>query len=134
MVALASVLASITVLGGFLLLTRLEAHRGVRLFERTRVWLDTEVRRLTFIITHVDFESFTREQVRTLLIHLAHDTVHVSLLSVRAVERLLSRMVKQLRIRHGIETVTATTPRAFVKTMSDFKRELSSSQPPVPEI
>jgi hypothetical protein len=126
--------AAIALFAGFLLLTRYEERRGVRTLALTRTDIDARVERLTFILTHVDFESFTREQLRVLAVHVAHDIAHLSLLSVRAVERLLSRLVKHLRTRHGIETASSAAPRAFVKTMSEFKQTLASTRPPIPEI
>jgi hypothetical protein len=119
---------------GFLLVTRYEKQQGARLFAAQREVFDRRIHRLEFILTHVDFESFAREQAHILVAHMAHDIAHYSLLFVRELERPLSRLVKHLRSRHGIETASNAAPRAFVKTMSDFKRELSSARPPIPEI
>jgi hypothetical protein len=134
MVLIAILLTSVVFFAGFLILTSYEARRGARFLAPQRTVFDTRVTRFNFILEHVDFESFAREQIRVLIAHVAHDVAHLSLISVRSVERLLTRLVRQLRTRHGIATASATAPRAFVKTMSDFKQHLITNRPPVPEI
>jgi len=134
MVALGLIVVSVLLFVGFILLTWYEAGGGVRVFDAQRRSLDTTTERLTFILEHVDFESFTREQFRVLVAHVAHDLAHLSLVFVRALERPLTQLVKNLRTRHGIETASHAAPRAFVKTMSEFKQHLTSTRPPIPEI
>lgn len=131
---LAFMALSIVLFASFLFLTRREAEKGARLFASSREALDVRVERLMFVLTHVDFESFVREQIRVIGAHVVHDVAHLSLIVVRSAEKLLSRVVKHLRARHGIETATSAAPRAFVKTMSEFKQHLSSTRPPIPEL
>ncbi|MDO8624079.1 MAG: hypothetical protein Q7R54_01865 [bacterium] len=125
---------SILLFVGFLLLTRYEVAHGMRLLATRRMAFDARATHLTFALTHIDFESFLREQVHILSARIAHDIAHLSLITVRVVERLLTRLVKHLRARHGIVAASTATPRAFVKTMSDFKQQLASTRPPLPEL
>src|SRR3989338_9918767 len=106
-----AILISLALLAGFLLLTRFETRRGTRFFSVYRAALDARTERAMFIFTHVDFESFVKEQSRLLFARVAHDIAHLSLLVVRAVERLLTRLVKHLRIRHGVTPVKGIAPR-----------------------
>ncbi len=127
-------------IGAFLLLwaaflgvTVYEKRRGARFFERVRAGLDKRVNRLLFIMEHVDFNSFIKEQARLISLKLAHDIAHLSLLVVRSSERLLTRLVKNLRSRHEVPVVEGA-PRAFVKAMTDFKQQLSTTRPSLPDL
>lgn len=131
---LAFVCVALALFFGFLLVTRIEARRGNRFFAHLRNAFDRSMMRVAFISTHVDFKSFVREEGRRLGAHLAHDLAHVSLVVVRSVERLLTRAVRHLRVSHGIEPAANAAPRAFVKTMKDFKEQLVSTHPPYPEV
>jgi len=134
MVPLVLVGLPIALFAGLLLLTRYEAAHSARFFAARRSAFDLRLTHLQFALTHIDFESFVREQAHILGARIAHDIAHLALLIVRAVERILTRLVKQLRARHGIVAVNTATPRAFVKTMSDFKQHLATTRPPVPEV
>jgi hypothetical protein len=118
---------------GFLIITRIEVNRGKRFFAPLREAFDRFAGRMVFIATHVDFKSFVREEGRRLSAHLAHDIAHLSLVIVRSAERLLTRAVRHLRVSHGIAPASNAAPRAFVKTMKDFKEQLVSARPPYPE-
>jgi hypothetical protein len=65
---------------------------------------------------------------------VAHDSVHISLLAVRAVERLLTRAVRHLRAEHSVSAPPRESSREFVQTLSDFKEQLKATPPEVPDI
>lgn len=132
MVFVAVIALSLALFAGFLLLTRYEARRGARFFAASRDALDAKIERAAFIATHVNFESFLRDTLRALAAYAAHDLAHFTLLLVRFAERLLTRAVRHLRVNHQI--VAPAAPRPFVQAMSDFKRELASTRPSIPEV
>jgi hypothetical protein len=125
--------ASLLVLAVYISLLAIEARREARFFESWRAALDRAVRRGAFIIAHVDFASFAREQSRVLARRTAHDFVHVSLGAVRAVERLLTKAVRRLRMHPEFVRPTNESSRTFVRTLSEFKGHLESSRPNLPE-
>jgi len=127
-------LIAVALFSGFLFLTYYEARRGVRVFAAFRNDLDAQVARAIAIVTHVDFEPLVRQQFQLLAAHVANDIAHLFLRTVRAIEHVLTRLVRHLRARHGITEGPNATPRAFVKTMREFKRELSSTRPPISEV
>jgi hypothetical protein len=116
-------------LGGFFALTGYEARRGSRYFALERDRLDRNVERVEFIWQHVDLAAFVRDEIRRLAGRLSHDIAHLSLQTVRAVERLLTRLVRYLRSKHAIEVGPRENVREFVKTLSDFKDQLKTPQP-----
>lgn len=120
---------------GFLVLTAYEKKRGgARFLESYRGRLDREVGRLVFIAEHVDFAAFFRDMVRMGSERVAHDLATWTLVAVRSVERLLTRVVKHLRGRRSLmQAVTPTTApsSSFVGTLSDFKTTLRNSRPAV---
>ncbi len=128
-------LFTIALLGGFLAVTALETRRGVRVFPQQRARLDREAERAAFIIAHVDFASYLREESRRLIERMSHDLVHLSLQTVRAAERILTRLVRRLRTREG-STLDAPreSAREFVKTLADFKGHLEATRPEIPDI
>jgi hypothetical protein len=134
MIPLVLVLAPLALFAGFLALTKREAHTGARLFSLVRSKLDVFVERFHFVLVHVDLEAFLKHESRAFLTRLVHDTVHISLLIVRAVERVLTRAIRQLRTRHNIPALRSESGRPFVKTISQFKRHLEATRPPIPEI
>lgn len=134
MAPLIILLASVVLLIGFLVLTRYEARRGMRYFAGEREFLDTQVMRIQFIIEHVDLAAFLRDEIRHLANRLGHSIVHISLLGVRAVERLLTRLVKLLRTRYADNVAPRESAREFVKTLSEFKDGLKETHPDVSDI
>lgn len=107
-----------------------EARAGVRFFRPYREQLDTRVDRVAFILTHIDFAAFVREEGKHLMARVGHDTAHLVLQLVRAVERLLTRVVRTLRTRREMrEEAPRETSREFVKTLSDFKGDLAANRP-----
>lgn len=133
MLPLLILVATILLTASFIGLTAYEGRHAVRLFDERRAALDHVVRRVQFIIEHVDFAAFLEEAVRHLAHRIAHDSVHLSLQLVRAVERLLTRVVRSFRSREG-GGVPRESTRAFVKTLSDFKEQLKAVTPEVSEI
>ncbi len=132
MVSLVLIGLSILLFAGFLSLTRYEARQEIRVFRRHREALDLSVKRMSFIFEHVDFEAFLREVLRTLALRLTHDIAHLSLLTVRFAERMLTRAVKHLRTNNDLATAPALAPRPFVKAMSDFKQQLAATRVEAP--
>ncbi len=128
------IFVSLALLGGFLVLTDYETRRGIRFFAQERARLDRNVERIEFVLAHVDLGVFLRDEVRRLAGRLGHDIAHISLQSVRATERLLTRLVMHLRSRHDINTTPRESTRAFVKTLSDFKSRLKATHPEISDI
>lgn len=131
------ILIALALLAGFLVLTEYEMRRGTRVFARERDLLDAKVARVEFILEHVDLWAFAREEFLRLAHRFGHDIARLSLEAVRAIERLLTRLVRRLRPHwHLDEAPRETTARPFVKTLSDFKDRLkqaaenSSGEPP----
>lgn len=119
------ILGTIFLLVGFLVLTGYEQRRGFRYFETQRKKLDMFARRVSFIFEHVDFASFLRHLVLSTAEIIAHELVRLVLLAVRAFERLLTRAVKYLRLRHVTPEGAVTAPASpFVATIATFKHRL----------
>ncbi len=129
MAYLIAVFVLLALLVGFVVLTRYEAQRGVRFFAPERDALDKNVERLGFIVAHVDLLSFARDELSRALNQLGHLIAHFSLQAVRAVERLLTRLVRHLRARNQETVAPRETAREFVKTLSDFKGTLKATHP-----
>lgn len=123
------ILVSLALLGGFVALLGYEARRGVRVFAAQRDRLDHSVERAEFILRHVDFGAFAREEMRRIAERISHDAAHLSLQAVRAAERLLTRLVRHLRSRRAEDAAPRENARAFVKTLSDFKGQLKVPHP-----
>ncbi|HQT82987.1 MAG TPA: hypothetical protein PLW99_02465 [Candidatus Paceibacterota bacterium] len=128
------VLVALVLLGGFFLLTRYETEHGVRFFAPLRARLDRNAERLAFVLAHVDLAAFLRDEVRRLMHRLGHDAVHLSLQAVRAVERVLTRLIRHFHTRHAIDVAPRETARPFVKTLSDFKGRLKATHPEISDI
>ncbi len=128
------ILVSLALLVGFLALTQYEERRGSRFFAGERAQLDRQAARVEFIFAHVDLAAFARDEVRRIASRIGHDTVHLSLQAVRMLERVLTRLVRDLRTRHDIDTTPRESSRPFVKTLSDFKDRLKASRPEVPDV
>lgn len=123
------IVASILLLVGFAVVTREEGKRGTRVLEPRRAKLDAFVTRIVFIINHVDFAAFIREESRRAAGLLGHTAAYLSLQVVRAAERLLTRVVRKLRTEHAVEPRPVGETREFVKTLSDFKGRLKETMP-----
>ncbi len=124
---------SIGLFVGFLLLTERERVRGERVLAAHRTALDAQVGRLIFIVQHVDFKSFAREEAGRLVTWVSHVAAHLSLRAVRAVERALTRLVRQLRTKQAVEAPTQET-REFVKQLSAFKGGLKETAPEIEKL
>ena len=129
MACLIAVLVLLALLIGFVVLTRYEARRGARFFAPERDALDKNVERVEFIVAHVDLMAFAREEFSRALNQIGHTIAHLSLQAVRAVERLLTRLVRHLRTRNQESVAPRETAREFVKTLSDFKDTLKATHP-----
>lgn len=128
-------LVTIVLLAGFLALTWYETGRGVRVFARERARLDSSVEQIELIFAHVDLGKFLREEARRLFEIVGHWVAELSLQVVRALERLLTRLVRHLRMRGAAEPVAPReSVREFVKTLSDFKSGLDATRPEFPKI
>lgn len=127
------ILATIVLLAGFVALTVYEKEHEVRFLRERRERLDRVVERAVFIIEHVDFAAFLRDEIHHLARRVGHDVVNLSLQIVRAIERLLTRLVRHFRARQA-DVEPRESTRAFVKTLSDFKEQLKASPPEIPEI
>lgn len=134
MVYLIFILSSLVLLTGFLLLIGYEEQKGTRIFARQRAQLDENVERIEFILAHVDFGSFFREEAHRIIGCIVHDIAHFSLQAVRATERFLTHVVRYLRTRRAVDITPRENAREFVKTLSDFKGHLEATHPKVPDI
>jgi len=128
------IFVSIALLVGFFVLTWYENKQGARYLAPRRERLDKSVERVEFIIAHVDFNAFAREEARRFVSQTGHTIAHLSLQVVRVAERLLTRLVRHLRTRHAVEVKPAGETREFVKTLSDFKDRLKDTMPDVPSV
>lgn len=133
MAYLVFLLITLVLFVGFFVLTLYERGWGTRLLADRRERLDHHVGRVEFVLTHVDFAAFAREETRRFASHVGHRIAHFSLQMVRAVERLLTRLVRFLRSQHAVEVRPAGETREFVKTLSDFKDRLKDTMPEVSE-
>lgn len=128
------VLITIALLAGFFALTSYEARLGMRFYAQYRDRLDRTVERIEFIIANVNLGEFLRDEVRHLIGRIGHDIVHFTLIAVRAVEHVLTNLVRRLRTHPEIDTAPRETAREFVKTLSDFKDGLNATHPEVRDI
>ncbi len=123
MAYVAFILASLVLFFGFLLLTRAEEHRGVRVLEKRRAALDRETERVAAFMHRTDMAGALYDGVRALSARMVHDITHAALLIVRFIERLLTRAIRTLRERraHALPTRGASP---FLSAISGFKKEL----------
>ena len=128
------IVATLALLIGFLALTSYEARNGARFYARYRYHLDRIIGRIEFILENINFGEFLRDEIRHLASRIGHDIAHFSLIVVRAIERLLTRLVRHLRTRPEIDTAPRETAREFVKTLSDFKDNLKATHPEITDI
>jgi hypothetical protein len=122
-------LVSFALLLGFFVLTRYETSKGARVYALKREQLDAFVGRIELIVEHVDLGVFLRDELRHLVGRIGHDIVHLSLTVVRAVERVLTRLVRRLRTHPEVDTAPRETAREFVKVLSEFKDNLKTTDP-----
>lgn len=101
----------------------------MRLFAIQRTRFDEYIERIEFILTHINLGAFLQDEARRLTARVGHDIAHLSLIAVRAAERVLTRLVRYLRIRHEADTQPRESVREFVKTLSDFKGDLEATRP-----
>lgn len=94
-------------LGGFLILTALEAKHGARFLERTRGALDERVASVSAAVRHPGFRATVTEGLQDIAAHGVHEVVHGFLVLVRGVERMLTRLVRSIRARQSKQTSTA---------------------------
>lgn len=127
-------IAAIILFAGFFWLTWFEDRRGERFLAPLRVRIDESAERAKFLLEHVDFASFLREELSRLAHKLGHFFAHITLQAVRSVERLLTRLVRYLRARHEEIAPPRENVREFVRTLSDFKDGLKAAHPEIPEI
>lgn len=128
------ILITLVLLGGFFALTRYEAEHGMRFFAPFRARLDQNVEHVEFILTHVDITTFLRNEIIHFAHRIGHDSVHLSLIVVRAVERSLTRLVRYFHTRRAEDTAPRESARAFVKTLADFKSNLKATHPEISDI
>ena len=128
------IIVTFALLGCFFVLTKYEVRRGARYFATERDRLDHAVERIVFISRHIDIGAFLRDEIRRLISRLSHDIVHLSLQTIRAAERLLTRLVRYLRSRHASDTAPSENVREFVKTLSEFKGGLKVTHPEVTDV
>lgn len=113
----------------FYALCAVEARRGARLvLPGVRQALDLRVRRIGFVLEHIDFASFAREESLRIVTRVVHVSAHTSLRAVRAAERVLSRLVRRIRMHQALDTAPSVQVREFVRTLAEFKGRL---KPPV---
>lgn len=128
------ILTTLALLAGFIALSGYEEKRGMRFFAPQRARLDKNVARIEFILAHVDFGAFLLEEARRFAARVGHDIAHISLLAVRAAERLLTRAVRYLRTPHVADSTPRESARGYVKTLADFKDRLKATHPKIPDI
>jgi len=128
------IIVSLALLIGFFALTQYEEQHGMRFFAARRERFDRKVARVEFILEHVDLAAFLREEMRRAASLTSHAVVNISLQIVRAVERLLTRLVRYLRTKHAVEVAPRESSRPFVQTLSDFKDRLKATRPEIPSV
>lgn len=128
------ILTTLVILTGFFMLTVYEGRRGLRFFGASRGRFDQKIARVEFIVEHVDFGAFFMEESHRIAVRIGHDVAHLSLLVVRAAERLLTRAVRYFRSHYVVDTTPHESARGYVKTLSDFKDRLKATHPEVSDI
>ena len=134
MMNLLFILTTFVLLFGFFVLSSYEERRGARFFGGLRTRFDKDVRRVEFILAHVDLGAFALEEMQRILARLGHDIAHFSLRAVRFIERLLTRAVRHFRTERAVDAMPRESARGYVKTLSDFKGRLKATHPEVPDI
>lgn len=99
MIFLVAIGVSLALLGGFLLLTMYEGRKQTRVLGGARSAFDARIAKISFIASHVNWSEFLGEFVRTGASNVIHMLAEGTLAAVRALERLLTRIVRYLRGR-----------------------------------
>lgn len=94
-----AILIPLLLLVAFLSLTAVEARTGRRFLAGRRYALDARVARYMFIIRHVDWGALFADIMKSFIERATHDIAHGALIGVRALERMLTRVVRTLRSR-----------------------------------
>lgn len=128
------ILTTLVIFFSFLILTWYEKKRGVRFLEALRAHFDRQVERIEFIFVHIDLSAFLRDMVHHSARRVALDSTRLSLQSVRAVERLLIRLIRRFHMHQSLNAAPRGNARAFIKTLSDFKNNLKTVRPDVLDI
>ena len=128
------ILATLIALAAYVVVLMVEAYRGARFFAAARSRLDKAVTQGQFIIDHVDFGSFARTEAKRMALYLSHESAHLALQGVRAVERFLTHIVRRLRLHPEAPVPEGASTRHFVRTLSEFKGHLESTRPQVHEL
>jgi len=129
MVYLALFIVALVLFLGFLSVTAIEKKRGSRFFSPQRATLDATASRVSDGLRHVDFSAFVWHLARDISSRIVHDVAHVSLIVVRWLERLLTRIVRYLRGKALTPQVPSEGRRsAFVETITYFKKTLRRSK------
>lgn len=134
MTSLIFISITLVLLVGFFVVTNYEMRRGVRYCAQYRSRLDRIVERTEYIVENVNLGEFLHDEIRHLAGRIGHDVVHFSLVVVRAIERLLTSLVRRMRTHPTIDEAPRETAREFVKTLSDFKGSLNATHPEIQEI
>lgn len=90
---------TLALLAAFVLLTLVEGKTGTRMFARSRDSFDARVARAGFVLRHVDWGAFLNDVARAGFERALHDIAHGTLIAVRFIERVLTRVVRYLRMR-----------------------------------
>ncbi len=123
-------LVSLALFIGFLVLTRFEKKRGLRVAGMLRNKLDARTSHAAFVVSHVDWSAFLKHLVVSVAERIAHDVVHATLLVVRTVERLLTRTVKYLREKRGAAPLPDTDEiqRPVTRTLAYLRQALRNAR------
>ncbi len=112
---------------GFYAVTAFETRRKGRLvLPSARQAFDAQLERIGFLLAHINFVSFVREESLRLFARAVRASAHASLRVVRAAERTLSRLVRRLRMHEALDTAPSAQVREFVQTLSEFKHRLKA--------
>ena len=132
MMHLVIICITLALMFGFALLADYESRKGIRYAAVHRAKLDAKVEHLAFVLTHVDFMSFLRDEALHFVHRASHDVAELTLRAVRAAERLLTRIVRSLRTQKAVDPRPQSSAREFIKKLSEFKGQLQ--RPEMPEI
>ncbi len=123
---LITILASLLLLTGFVTWSWLETRQGFRVLAGPRRKLDGKVARAAFVIQHIDWQAFFAHLLRSTVERIAHDVVHMTLILVRATERMLTRNIRTLRERvdASAEDVPPVEGSQLIATLVRFRKSL----------
>lgn len=128
MYLLIALLASIALFTGFLALTALESAKRFRVAPVSRGKLDRQVKRLSFVVRHVDWSAFIGQLVRNAFEIIVHDVAHAILLIIRALERFLTRIVVGLRTRRLSRSGDPGTVSTVVERLAHLRETLKRAR------